>query len=238
MKKILSAIIFSFSFLFAHDVIKVGTNPNFPPFEYLDKDSKVAGFDVDFINELCKRTDKECSLVVMSFDALIPALKSGKIDVAISGMSATPVRKNAVDFSNPYFTTENLYIKKANDENIKTLDDLKGKKIGVQLGTVQETRAREISNKVFPTEDPYSSVLALKTGKVDVFVVDTSVGYEYLKQNSDLVSFFKEADGSDGFAIAFDKDKQTNLIKAFNKAFEEMKKDGSYDKLLVKYNLK
>lgn len=218
--------------------IKIGTNANFPPFEYVDDSLKIVGFDIDLINEFAKRANLNYEIVNMGFDALIPALKTGKIDAAISGMSATEDRKRAVDFSNPYYETQTLYIKKADNDKINSKDDVKDKKIGVQLGVVQEIAARELSKNVAPTKDPIASIMALKSSKVDIVMIDSSVGYGYLKNNSDLVGFYEESDGSDGFAIAFDKGKKQELIEKFNSALKEMKEDGTYDLLLKKYKLK
>lgn len=242
MKKFFKAILLSLflsACMNADDVLKVGTNATYPPFEYIDENSKITGFDMDFVDELSKRIGFKYKIVNMGFDALIPALKSGKIDAVAAAMSATPQRIKAVDFTNSYYNTENLFIKKDGNDEIKSKDDLKGKKIGAQLGTVQEMASRNIKgSKVVPTKDIFSSIMALKNGKVDVVIVDSSIGYGYLNKNSDLVEFLKEPDGSEGFSIAFDKNKHLDLIKKINEEVEKMKKDGTYDKLLKKYELK
>lgn len=242
MKKFFKAILFSLflsACINADDVLKVGTNATYPPFEYIDENSKIAGFDMDFVDELSKRIGFKYEVVNMGFDALIPALKSGKIDAVAAAMSATPQRIKAVDFTNSYYNTENLFIKKAGNDEIKSKDDLNGKKIGVQLGTVQEIASRNIKgSKVVPTKDIFSSIMALKNGKVDVVLVDSSIGYGYLNKNSDLVEFLKEPDGSEGFSIAFDKNKHLDLIQKINQEVDKMKQDGTYSKLLKKYELK
>lgn len=223
------------SCLFAQ-TLKVGTNANFPPFEYIDESSQIVGFDIDLINELAKRSGYEVNVIPMGFDGLIPALKSGKIDMAISGMSATEERKKTIDFSNVYFTTENLYLAKK-DKDIK-FEEIKDKKVGAQLGTLQEIRAKELTSKTSIAEDPFALIMALKSGKIDVVILDSAVAYGYIKKNPDLKEFYKESDGSDGFAIAYDKGKISDIREKFDQNLEAMKKDGSYDKLLEKYELK
>lgn len=219
--------------------LNVGTSANYPPFEYIDKNSQITGFDIDLLNELSKKVGFEYKIVNMSFDGIISALKSGKIDAAISAMSATPQRLKAVDFTDPYFVTENLYIKRANNDKISSKDNLVDKKVGTQLGTVQEIAVNKMPGvKSAPTEDIFGSIMALKNGKIDAVLVDSSIGYGYLKKNKDLVAFFKEPDGSEGFSIAFDKNKHTDLIKKINTALKELKDSGDFDKLLEKYNLK
>ncbi|WP_228568549.1 basic amino acid ABC transporter substrate-binding protein [Campylobacter sputorum] len=237
--KCLLASLFLATCINANDILKVGTNATYPPFEYIDQNSKITGFDIDLIDELSKRIGFKYEIVNMGFDALIPALKSGKIDAIAAAMSATPQRIKAVDFTNPYYTTENLFIKKSSNTAINSKYDLKGKKIGVQLGTVQEIAAREIKDsKVVPTKDIFNSIMALKNNKVDAVLVDSSIGYGYLNKNNDLAEFLKEPDGSEGFSIAFDKNKHTELIKKINEEVDKMKQDGTYEKLLKQYELK
>lgn len=226
---------------FSHsaDVLRVGTNAAYPPFEFIDEQNKIAGFDMDLIDALSKKVGFEYKIVNMSFDGLIPALKAGKIDAVAAAMSATPDRIKAVSFTKPYYTTENLFIKQAKNGDLTSKQNLEGKKIAVQLGTVQEIAARSIKGvKVMANEDIFAAIMALKNGKVDAVLVDSSIGYGYLNKNKDLAEFLKEPDGSEGFSIAFDKNKHTDLIAKINQATQELKNDGTYNKLLEKYNLK
>lgn len=100
-------------------VLKVGTNAEFPPFEFVDDKNQITGFDIDLLNEFSRRSGVKVEVQNMNFDAIIPALKFGKIDAAISGMSATPQRREAVDFSNAYYSTENLFLRRKGDERLK-----------------------------------------------------------------------------------------------------------------------
>ncbi|WP_181563044.1 basic amino acid ABC transporter substrate-binding protein [Campylobacter hyointestinalis] len=237
--KFIVAVCVAAGFSHAADVLKVGTNAAYPPFEFIDEQNKIAGFDMDLIDALSKKVGFEYKIVNMSFDGLIPALKAGKIDAVAAAMSATPERIKAVSFTKPYYTTENLFIKQAKNGDLTSKQNLEGKKIAVQLGTVQEIAARSIKGvKVMANEDIFAAIMALKNGKVDAVLVDSSIGYGYLNKNKDLAEFLKEPDGSEGFSIAFDKDKHTDLIAKINQAVEELKNDGTYDKLLEKYNLK
>lgn len=219
--------------------LKFGLNAEYPPFEYIDQNNNIAGFDVDLINELGKRLGFEVKLANMGFDALIPALSTGKINAIISAMSATTQRKKAVDFTNPYFITQNLYIKTATNTKINNKDDLKNKKVCVQIGTVQELASTKLAGvQTNVNETIATCIMALKSGKVDVVLVDKLVGMEYLKKNADLVQFFEEPDGSEGMSIGFEKNKHTELIAKINAELEKMKSDGSYDKLMQKHGLK
>ncbi|QKF92578.1 basic amino acid ABC transporter substrate-binding protein [Campylobacter sp. CCUG 57310] len=238
MKKLFALLLAGLVSLGATE-LKVGTAANYPPFEFIDDQNKIAGFDIDLIDALSKKVGFKYQFVNMNFDGLIVALKTGKINVIASAMSATDERRKSIDFTDAYYLTENIYLRKKGNDAIKDKESLSGKKVGVQLGTVQEMAAKEIKGaKVTPAEETVSLTLGLKTGKLDAVIFDSSIGYGYLKKNPDLEEFHKESDGSEGFSIAFDKDKNLDLIEKINAALKELKQDGTYDKLLEKYDLK
>ena len=212
MKKIFALLLAALATLGAAE-LKIGTAANYPPFEYVDEQNKITGFDMDLVAELAKRAGFEYKIVNMSFDGLIPALKTGKIDAVASAMSATDDRRKSVDFTQAYYATENIYLRAKGNDAIAGAKDV-------------------------PAEDPVPLIMGLKKGKIDAVVLDSSIGYGFLKKNPELEEFYKETDGSEGFSMAFDKGKQADLIAKINAALEEMKKDGSYDKLLEKYDLK
>lgn len=217
--------------------LRVGTAPNYKPFDYKE-DAKLTGLDIDLVNEIAKREGIELTWVEMSFDGLIPALKTGKIDMIASAMSATEDRRKSVDFSDVYYTTKNLYIKKKDNEALNSKEDLEGKIIGVQLGTLQEPVAKAIKDtKVQSNESLSVVIMELKEGKIDAVVADKDVSTGYLKENADLIGFFEEEDGSEGFSFAFDKDKQKEAIEKFNKGLKDLKADGTYEQILTKYEL-
>ncbi|MCR6570858.1 basic amino acid ABC transporter substrate-binding protein [Campylobacter insulaenigrae] len=218
-------------------VYKVGIAANYPPFDFV-KDTQITGFDVDLLEEIAKRENFKLEWVNMSFDGLIPALKSGKIDMIASAMSSTPQRLSSMDFSNTYFNTKNLYLKLKTDSSLSNKESLEGKKIGVQLGTIQENAAKMIPNsQVVASEEMLAAILALKAGKVDAVLTDKDIGKGYLKTNDELEAFLEEDDGSSGFCIAFDKGQNAELIQKINTALEKIKSDGTYQKIVEKYDL-
>ncbi|MCR2112303.1 basic amino acid ABC transporter substrate-binding protein [Campylobacter upsaliensis] len=217
--------------------LRVGTAPNYKPFDYKE-DAKLTGLDIGLVNEIAKREGIGLTWVEMSFDGLIPALKTGKIDMIASAMSATEDRRKSVDFSDVYYTTKNLYIKKKDNEALNSKEDLEGKIIGVQLGTLQEPAAKAIKDtKVQSNESLSVVIMELKEGKIDAVIADKDVSTGYLKENADLIGFFEEEDGSEGFSFTFDKDKQKEAIEKFNKGLKDLKADGTYDQILTKYEL-
>ncbi|EJD9679993.1 basic amino acid ABC transporter substrate-binding protein [Campylobacter coli] len=217
--------------------LKVGTAPNYKPFNY-KQDSKLTGFDTDLVEEIAQKNGIEIVWVETNFDGLIPALKAGKIDMIASAMSATDERRQSVDFTKPYYMSKNLYIKLKNNEALQTKTDLEGKKIGVQLGTLQENTAKAIKDiQIQSNKDLNIAVLALKNNKIDAILADQDTAKGFLAENPDLVSFYQETDGGEGFSFAFDKDKQKEVIEIFNKGIDEAKANGFYDSLVKKYEL-
>ena len=215
----------------------VGTDGVFPPFGYMEN-GKVVGFDMDLISEIAKNLGYEVEFKVQSFDSLIPALKVGKLDVIASGMSATEERKNSVDFTDEYFMSKQVYLRKKGNTEVVSKDSLKGKKIGVQLGTIQEIEAKKIDGgQVMPNEATANIIMELNAGKTDAVILEDIVALEYMKKNPDIEIFYEEELPA-GMAFAFDKGKHTELIKKFNEELKKLKENGKYEELINKYNLK
>ncbi|WP_139451853.1 transporter substrate-binding domain-containing protein [Campylobacter armoricus] len=218
-------------------VLKVGIEASYPPYEFI-QDGKLSGFDVDIIEELSKRANFKIEFVNMSYDALIPALMGKKIDLIISSMGITPQRTQNVDFSISYFKDKNVYLKHK-DSDFLQKDDLKSKDICVLLGSIQENAAKQILNaKVVANESMLNCFLSLDAKKTDAVVTDKASAMNFLKQYPNINTFYEEDDGSEGFGIAFRKNEFKDLIFKVNQYLEEMKKDGTLEKFLVKYNLK
>ncbi|BCX79802.1 basic amino acid ABC transporter substrate-binding protein [Campylobacter sp. 19-13652] len=243
MKKILFAlfaIVFCSAVSAGAQTLKVGVSADYKPFEYIDDNGAIVGFDIDLLKEITKRTGIEFAPQNMPFDTLIVALKAGKIDMAMSAMSATDERRKHVDFTDSYFESANLFLQRKDDAPIKNSADLVGKRLGLVQGTIQEMAAKKIDGaKLVLTDNIATTVLNLKAGKVDAVIVDSVVGYGYLKQNKDtLVESFVEPDGSEGISIAFDKDKFKDTIEKINTAISDIKSSAVFDELLKKYDLK
>lgn len=238
MKKlllVLFALIFS-ACLNANDkVYKIGISPDYPPFDMLVND-KITGFDAELFDNLAKIAGIKYEFKAMSFDGLIAGLKAGKIDAIMSAMSASEQRKKACDFSNVYYKAKTIYLKHK-DSDIATKDDIKGKKVGVQLGTVQEVAVKNAGAIVQPNENPVVLVMALNDKKLQALAFDALVAREYLAKYPDLAEFYSEDDGTEGFSIAFSKNENIELREKLNKALEEFMKTSEYEALLKKYNI-
>jgi ABC-type amino acid transport substrate-binding protein len=239
MKKIvksllMGALVLSLSVsAMAKDKIFVGTNAEFPPFEYLEK-GEVTGFDIELVNEIGKVMDADVKVLDMSFDGLLPALQMKKVDLVIAGMTATEERKKTVSFTQPYYTASQVIIVKEGNNSIKSFDDLKGKKVAVMLGFTGDTIVSEIEGvNVERFNAAYAGIMALQADKVEAVVLDSEPAKNYVKQNPGLV--LAEADAEqEEYAIALRKNDKA-LLEKVEKALAELKANGTYDALIKKY---
>ena len=124
-------------------VLKVATSPDFSPFEFMDEKGKIVGFDIDLMNAIGAKMGREVKVENISWDGLIPALQAGNVDVVIAGMSITPEREKAVLFSSVYYDS-GIGILVKSGSGFKGIEDLKGKKIAVQMGTISQDIAEKI----------------------------------------------------------------------------------------------
>ncbi|WP_071142958.1 basic amino acid ABC transporter substrate-binding protein [Acidaminococcus timonensis] len=216
----------------------VGTNPSFAPFEFTDKkDGKVQGFDIDLINALAKKAGYDkVTIKSIAFDGLIPSLESGNIDVSITGMSITDERKQKVNFTDPYYESGLMAVVKKDNDSIKSLDDLKGKTIAVQIGTTGAKYAATIEGAKVKTFDSSDlACLELKNGGADAVISDLPVLQYFLKQGGNA---YAKSVGTpkkgDFYGIATAK-KNKELCDKLNKALAELKKDGEYQKIYDKW---
>lgn len=216
-------------------VLRVGTEPVFAPFEFPKENSKeLTGFDIELIEALGQKMGYKVEMVSMGFDALIPALNSNNIDVAIAGMTITDERKKVVDFTESYYTS-GLMIMVRKDSNVKSIDDLKGKTIACQIGTTGENKSRSVEGatvKAFNTQDEAS--LELKNGGADAVIGDAPVVEYYMtKAGKDFAKTVGERMEAEPYGIAVKKG--SKLAGDLNKALAELKKSGEYDKLYTKW---
>lgn len=214
-------------------VLRVGTEATFAPFEFQKEGSKdYDGFDMDLARAIGKQLGRKVEIVNMGFDALIPALNAGNIDLAAAGMSITDERKQAVTFSEPYYTSGLIIMVNKDNNDIKSLKDLEGKRIAVQIGTTGEIKARSIANaEVKAFNGTNEAAMELTNKGVDAIINDSPVVGYYLAQGGNAtaktVGEVMEAEQY-GLAVKKGNDK---LAADVNKAIAELKKSGEYDKI-------
>lgn len=222
-------------------VLKVGLSADYSPFEFhalIDGKDKIVGADVDLMNAIGKELGVKVEFMDMDFDAVLTALQQGKVDMAASGISATPERKESFDFSINYYNPPMvLVINKKNADTITSVDDTKGKKIGAQKGSIQEDIVKDKmpdANLVSVAKVP-NLVVELKQGSIDGLVLEKTIADSYISQNSDLqlseVEF--EADKDEAFSVAMPKnsgDLKTEVDKIVQKLLDEGKIDEFVEK--------
>ncbi|HDP2111250.1 TPA: ABC transporter substrate-binding protein/permease [Staphylococcus aureus] len=217
--------------------LRVGLSADYAPMEFehtVNGKTEYAGVDIDLAKKIAK--DNNLKFVNMSFDSLLGALKTGKIDIIISGMTSTPERKKQVDFSDSYMMTKNIMLVKKDKVNeYKDIKDFNNKKVGAQKGTEQEKIAQtEIENASITSLSRLPDViLALKSGKVEGAVVEKPVAEAYLKQNPKLgISNVKFNEEEKDTVIAVPKD-SPKLLSQINKTIKEVKDKGLIDKYMT-----
>ncbi|MBQ6825496.1 MAG: basic amino acid ABC transporter substrate-binding protein [Clostridia bacterium] len=212
----------------------MGTNASFPPYEFTDDAGNIVGIDAEIAAAVAEKLGKELEIKDMDFDSLLTAVQSGSIDFALAGMTVTDERKETVDFSDTYATGVQVVIVSENSA-IKTVDDLQGKKIGVQTGTTGDIYCTDDygQDMVKQYQNGALAVAALKNGQVDCVVIDNEPAKNYVKANEGLIILETEYVKED-YAAAISKD-NNELLKDFNNALKELKEEGKIDEIINKY---
>ena len=224
----------------ARDTLRVGTEPTFAPFEFLDtKTQEFSGFDIDLIKAVADKAGYDIKVMNMGFDALIPALSAGTIDVIASGISITEERQKKVDFPSPYYQSGLSYlVRKADAEKIKTFADLKGKTLAVQIGTTAAAKAKDIKDaKVQTFNNAGDAILELANGGCEAVINDKPVTDYILTQQPRLakkVVHLPDMLSADDFAMVVAKDRP-ELAAELNAALKALKENGEFDKLMMKW---
>lgn len=217
----------------------MGTSADYPPYEFIDTavSEEIIGFDVDVASYIADQLGFELEVRDMDFNGLIPALTSDRIDFVLAGMTPTPERLENADFSEIYYVAEQMIVSKA-DSGITSLEDLQGKKLGVQLGSIQVDLAKQIAEEISDVEVTERNkitdlVQELKSNRIDAAIIEDKVAEGHLKANPDLVAFIIEDEEEAGSAVAFAKG--SDLKDQFNEVLNEMFENGEMDKLIMKW---
>lgn len=214
----------------------VGTSPDYPPYEFIDVETgEVIGFDLEIAKEIAKDLGVELVIKEMSFNGLLAALTTGNVDIVLAGMTPTPERMESVDFSDIYYTAVQAVIVHAdNKDTISSLDDLVGKQVGVQKGTIQAEIAAEIEGaKVKELGKITDLVMELKFKNIDALIVELPVAESYVKNNSDLYLTsitFEEVDGGSAVAV---KKNSPELLTEINKTLKRLMDENLIDKFVT-----
>ncbi|NLK93654.1 MAG: ABC transporter permease subunit [Clostridiales bacterium] len=220
--------------------IKVGTNAEFPPFEYMNDSGEVDGFDVALMKAIGQEMGYNIQFTNMEFKSLTASLKTGGLDAVIAGMTITDERKQTVDFSDSYYTaTQSIIIPQ--NSNITSLEELNGKKIAVQEGTTGDIIVtpgddneiiKEATVKRFKKGS--DAIIELQNGGVDAVVIDENPAKNFVNKNSDTLKLVQDTSTTEEYAIAVGKG-NSELLKDINTGLEKVKANGKFDELVNEY---
>ena len=218
-------------------VYKIATDTTFAPFEFQDGD-KMIGIDMDLLAAIAKNQGFEYEIDVVGFNAAVQSLEAKQCDGVIAGMSITEERQKKFDFSEPYFDSGVGMAVKSDNNDIKSYDDLKGKKVAVKTGTEGATFANSIKDQygfeITTFEDSANMYEDVKAGNTVACFEDYPVlGYAITKGQPLKMIGEKEKGSSYGFAVA--KGENAELLKMFNDGLKALKDNGEYQKILDTY---
>lgn len=236
MKKVILFLMLILSSLsFAAKKLYVGTNAEFAPYEYLEN-GKMVGFDIELMDAIGEELGYEIVWSNMSFDGLLPALQMKKIDAVIAGMSQTPERQKAVTFSMPYllFSSDEHYVIVNEESSYVKKEELNGKKIGVQIGTMQEEFAKDLGGLPQLYNSWTGALMDLQQNKIDAVIIADVSGEEYLKTMKGIKKIDVVEENFPGASIALRKG-ETELAKQINQAILKIDAEGKYLEILKKY---
>lgn len=220
----------------------IGTSADYPPYEFhstANGKDEIVGFDIEIAKQVAKDLGVELEIKDMSFDGLLVALQSDKVDMVFAGMTPTEERKKNVDFSDIYYEATHRFILRSGEEaGITKMEDLKDKKIGVQKGSVQESIAKDN----FPAGDIKSLdkvtdlVLDLKNNKVDAVLAELPVAKINVDKNQGIaIANFEVKDPDGGCAIAMKKG-SSDLQAQVNKTLAQLKQDNKINQMVMDAN--
>lgn len=236
MKKVILFLMLILSSLsFAAKKLYVGTNAEFAPYEYLEN-RKMVGFDIELMDAIGEELGYEIVWSNMSFDGLLPALQMKKIDAVIAGMSQTPERQKAVTFSMPYllFSSDEHYVIVNEESSYVKKEELNGKKIGVQIGTMQEEFAKDLGGLPQLYNSWTGALMDLQQNKIDAVIIADVSGEEYLKTMKGIKKIDVVEENFPGASIALRKG-ETELAEQINQAILKIDAEGKYLEILKKY---
>jgi polar amino acid transport system substrate-binding protein len=218
-------------------ILTVCTHLDYAPFQ-ARQGTEIVGFDVDVVDQIAKDLGVKQEITDVSFEGIESgeSLETRQCDLAAAAMSITDVRKEKLDFSDPYFEAKQaLLVKKGSA--VKTLADLKGKKLGAQLATTGEDYAEskkdESGYEIIQFEDLPLEVTAVQTGQIDGAINDNSVLYDYIKNHND-VEITAEFETGDNYGFGMRKGNKA-LVDKVNATLGRIRKDGEYDKIYEKW---
>jgi polar amino acid transport system substrate-binding protein len=212
-------------------VLKIGTDATYPPFEFNDEATgQLVGFDIDLMQAICQNLKLKPEFIVVPFGGIIPGLRSGKYDCIISAMTITEERERAVDFSLPYYDAGQTIAVPLNDTSIHSIDDLKGMKVGVQLGTTGEIMAKTIEGaEVISFNNIGAAFIDMENGHIDAVLNDAPTSMRAIKVRG-MAKMVGPMLSTEQYGIAVDKSNGL-LLDLINESLKGLIDGGTVDSL-------
>ncbi len=220
--------------------LRVGVENYYPPFSFPDENGHPAGFDPAIAETLCRAMERTCEIQALPFDQLLNAIREGKLDLVVAGLAASEERKKYMDFSESYYHSRTIYIGRPGSEASQTW--MKGKRIGAQTSTQQAVIAAKLWGDIaeIVLNKNYADMLTeLSEGKLDIVISDGLPGYEFLRSERGEEFIMIEVDlpldeELNSAHIGIRKN-EPDLLKAVNKAIQDVKLNGEYDRVARRY---
>ncbi len=214
----------------------MATSADYPPYEFIDTSGgseEIIGFDIDIANYITSELGYDLQINNIDFNGLIPALQAGRADFVMAGMTPTEERRQNVDFSDIYYEAKNTIVARQGS-NLMDAADLSGKRVGVQLGSIQENAANDIDGaNVVPLNRINEIVQEVKAGRIDAAIVEDTVAKGYIANNPDLEFNTIPNTEAAGSAIAFPR--ESELLEPFNSILQQMQSSGQIEELITKW---
>ena len=224
--------------------LRVATEGAYPPFNFINEQGQVAGFDIDIAQELCRRLEKDCEIITVPWKELLAGLIAGKYDVVIASMAKTPEREQQVEFTDSYYRTHNVFIGRAENRiaNVKP-ETVRGKVLATQDGTVQSEYLRQHYQGVATlklTDTFIKAFSMLASGDADVVLADNLTAFEFLRsdagQGFDIIgeplSTINSASESAYLQV---RKGNVHLRDSINAALRSLWLDGTHHKINARY---
>lgn len=207
----------------------------YKPFNFKEN-GELMGFDVEIGKALAEKMGMNPVPITNPFETIIQGLQAKKYDTVIGSLTITPEREKAVAFSNVYYRSGAQIFVAADNDTIKSAEDLKGKKIGVQKASSYEQQALKLTDKsnITTFDSDVTALMDISTGRLDAVITDQMVGFRYMKEVPGKIKDVGEPLSKDNQAIALRKDDK-ELLEKVNKALDEIIKDGTYQKISEKW---
>jgi polar amino acid transport system substrate-binding protein len=215
----------------AQDVVRLGTEGAYPPWNFINDAGEIDGFERDLGDELCERAELNCTWVTTDWDIIIPNLVSGNYDAIIAGMSITEERDEVIDFTQNYTPPDpSSYLALSDDV------DVESGVIAAQSGTIQAGYVAETGATLVEFATPEETIAAVRNGEADAVLADKSFLVPYAEDDADLQFVAEDVALGGGVAMGI-RESDDELRQTFDEAIQSMKDDGSLNELIEKWDV-